>query len=315
MRKLTRREAVGAVAGGMAIWAKPALAQSLTKINVSYAASADWTGIFCAQEEGYFRAKGLDVSLQLLPLSSAVPAAVQAGSLDLAGLTPSTMLLADDGGLDLVAVTGSSFTNRKVRSYGFLERNGAGITDAKSVEGRKIAVPGLNAFLHVLFRKWVADKGGDWRKINFIEAPFVQTPDIVRGGTVDGAVTASPIMERMIASNTAQVVSYFTADLPDGIVATVLAARRDWAMGNAQVIRAFREAHAEGIAFIAKDETGARRHLEKYIQLPPDVMRTALIPFQKSEITAEEISFWIRVMQEQDMLRERMDPAKLVVSE
>ena len=47
--------------------------------------------------------------------------------------------------------------------------------------GKKIGVPGLGAFLHVTFRAWLKLAGVDWKKVNFVEAPFPQHGDLLRG--------------------------------------------------------------------------------------------------------------------------------------
>jgi NitT/TauT family transport system substrate-binding protein len=312
MTLITRRSFTCGLAAGSAFFAKPALAQSVTKVTLGYTATSDFVGAFCAQEEGFFRARGLDVAFQLIPLNSNIPAALQADSVQIGGPTPSVMIQATDGGLDLVAVAGASFTSKNVPNYGFIERAGAGITSAKDAEGKRIGVPGLNAFLHVLFRKWLTEKGADWKKVNFVETPFLQMPDIIRGGSVDGLVTGSPLMERMISANTARLVSLFHTELPEGLPSILYATTRSWAAQNQQLVRAFREGLGEGAAFLKANDAKAREHMGKYIRLPPEVIRTAIISFQKPEITAQELASWVIIMREQDMLRGQINPANLL---
>lgn len=314
MTDLSRRTITGTLLATTAALAAPALAQSVTRITLGFTAVSDFVGGFCAQEEGFFRSRGLDVAFQLIPLNSNIPAAMQADSVQIGGPTPSVMIQAVDGGLDLVAIAGASFTNRAVPNYGFVERAGAGITSAKDAEGKRIGVPGLNAFLHVLFRKWLTEKGADWRKVNFVETPFLQMPDIIRGGSVDGLVTGSPLMERMVAANTARVVSLFHTELPEGLPAIVYSATRTWAGRNPQLVRAFREGLAEGVAFMRANDGKAREHMAKYIRLPPEVIRSAIISFQKPQITVEELAYWVTIMREQDMLRGQIAPATLLAS-
>ncbi|QCI65409.1 ABC transporter substrate-binding protein [Phreatobacter stygius] len=305
MTKLTRRGFTGGLAAGTALAGLPASAQAPTKILLGYTAVADFTSAFVAQEEGHFRKRGLDVGFQLIALNSNIPAALQAESVQIGGPTPSVMLQANDGGLDLVAIAGGSVTSKDVANYGFVEKTGAGITDAKSAEGKRIGVPGLGAFLHVLFRKWMAEKGADWKKVTFVETPFPQMADILRGGSVDGLITGSPIMERIVQGNIGRVVSYFHTELPAGLPAILYSTTRAWATKNPQLIKAFREGLAEGSAFVADkaNDTKVRSVIGKYIPLPPAVLATAIISAQKPTITVAEIDYWIKIMREQDMLR------------
>lgn len=314
MTELNRRSFAAGIAAGSALIAAPAIAQAPTKITLGYTAVSDFASAFIAREEGYFAKRGLDVTLQLIALNSNIPAAMQAGSVQIGGPTPSVMLQANDGGLDLVAVAGGSFTHKDVANYGFVEKTGAGITDAKSAEGKRVGVPGMNAFLHVLFRKWMSEKGADWKKVTFVETPFPQMADILRGGSVDGLVTGSPIMERIVQTNIGRVVSYFHTELPAGLPAILYSATRSWASANPGPLKAFREGLAEGNAFLDNKANDARVRaiIGKYIPLPPAVLANAIISFQKPSITVQEIDYWITIMKEQEMLRGQPTAANVV---
>lgn len=315
MTDLSRRGFAGALAASTALVAAPALAQAPTRVTLGYTAVSDFVSAFVAQEEGYFRKRGLDVAFQLITLNSNIPAAMQSDSIQIGGPTASVMLQANDGGLDLVAIAGGSVTSREVANYGFVARTGAGITDAKSAEGKRIGVPGMNAFLHVLFRKWMSEKGADWKKVTFVETPFPQMPDILRGGSVDGLVTGSPIMERIVQGNIGTVVSYFHTELPAGLPAIIYSTTRAWATRNPQLVRAFREGLSEGAAFVADKANDQRMRavLAKYIPLPPAVIAAAIISAQKPALTVEEINYWITIMKEQDMLRGQPVAANVVL--
>ena len=64
-----------------------ALAQG-TKIVFGYTAVTDFASVFVAREEGFFSRRGLDVEPKFVPINSTIPAAVQAGSLQLGWAPP-----------------------------------------------------------------------------------------------------------------------------------------------------------------------------------------------------------------------------------
>ena len=64
---------------GVALMASAALAK--TKITLGYTGVADFTAAFVAKEEGYFKKRGLDVTLQQLTINSMIPAALQSDSI------------------------------------------------------------------------------------------------------------------------------------------------------------------------------------------------------------------------------------------
>ncbi len=58
--------------------------------------------------------------------------------------------------------------------------------------GKKVGVPGLNAFLHVMFREWIKANGVDPKQVQFVETPFPQMNEIMKAGNVDAVVAAEP---------------------------------------------------------------------------------------------------------------------------
>lgn len=92
-------------------WSGSAGAQ--TKLNIGCTATTDCASAMVALDEGIFARNGLDVTMTLIGLNSNIPAALLSDSIQIGGPTPSVMLQAIDGGLDLVAVAGASSTSKK----------------------------------------------------------------------------------------------------------------------------------------------------------------------------------------------------------
>jgi NitT/TauT family transport system substrate-binding protein len=191
-------------------------------------------------------------------------------------------------------------------------RNGITIRNAQDCVGKKIGVPGLGAFLHVLFRKWLTEKGVNFRQVQFIETAFPQHNDVLRGGSVDAVVTADPFMSRIVAGGAGGAPVFFANELPDGQPAILYSATRAWAMANAAQVRAFREAITEGVAFVSANPPKAREHLGKYTRLPPEILATVQISTLRATLTADNMRFWIEVMRAQEMLKTNIDPSRLL---
>ncbi len=306
---IERRSILGAAA--LAGLARPALAQGAGRIRIGYTAVLDYTAAFVAQEEGFFRRRGLDTDLQLITLNSTIPAALQANSLQIGGPTPSVMISAVDGGLDLVALSACAEITKDVTTFGAVARAGSGITDAPGFVGKRVGVPGLNAFLHVMFRKWLMDKGVDHRRVTFVEVAFPTMADVLRGGTVDAVVTGEPVLSRITSAGIGSLVSNMTPDLAEALPTTFWASTRAWATRNPDAVRGFREAIAEGVAWVGANDARAREHIAKYTRLPPEVVRTVPLARLRSDVTEREMAAWLRMMTEQDMLTTRLDPARL----
>ena len=158
------------------------VAQTPTKMKVAYTATSDFASGFIAAESGYFKNRGLDVEFQLIPLNSTMPAALQSGSIDLAGTTLPVFLQAVDSGLDLIAIAGSGITLPSDQNFAIVVKNDITIAKPEDYAGKRIGVPGIGAFLHVLFQNWLIEKGVDIKKVTFVEVSFPQMADVLRAG-------------------------------------------------------------------------------------------------------------------------------------
>ncbi len=312
---MQRRALVGGLAAAaLAPLSLPARSQT-TKIVLGYTAVTDFASAFVAAEHGFFKKRNLDVELKFIPLNSTIPAALQSDSLQVGGPTPSVFLQAVDGGLDLVVLAGAGVTSKAITGFGVVARSGAGIKTPQDFAGKKVGVPGLGAFLQVTFRAWLKANGVDYKKVNFVEAPFPQHGDLLRGGAVDAVVTADPFMARITDSGVGYVVSYYSTFLPEGNPTIVYAATRAWAKAHAGAAKGFREAIVDGANFVkdAKNDAAVRAAIGKFIKLPPEVLAKAQISPPGPIVTEKQLAYWVGLMKEQDMLKGNPDLATLIV--
>ena len=313
---MQRRTVIGGLAavavGNLSL---PARAQATTKIVLGYTAVTDFASAFVAAEQGYFSKRKLDVELKFIPLNSTIPAALQSDSLQIGGPTPSVFLQAVDGGLDLVVVAGAGVTSQSITGFGVVARSGSNIKTPQDFVGRRVGVPGLGAFLQVTFRAWLKANGVDYKKVNFVEAPFPQHADMLRGGTVDAVVTADPFMARITDSGAGYVASYYSTFLPEGNPTIVYAATRSWAKAHAGAVKGFRESIVDGASFIKdpKNDAAVRTAIGKYIKLPPEVLAKAQISPPGPIVTEKQLAYWVGLMKDQDMLKGSPDLATLIV--
>ncbi len=283
-----------------------------TRITLGYTATLGFTGAFIAKDRGFFAGHGLDVELVLITLNSNIPGALMGGSIQVGGPTPTVLLQANDGGLDLVVVAGCSGIDPANRTDGLMVRSGVKIAQPSDFVGKKIGVPGLNAYYHVLARKWLADNGVDWHRVNFVEVPFTQSADVLRSGSIDAVATGEPFSRRIVADGIGTMLVAASQIAPAGTPNLFYAATRDWAAAHPDAVQGFRGAMADAIRFQASDPAGARASAGKFIKLPPAVLNAVTLPALQADATPQQLQFWIDVMAKQDMLQDKPDPSKLL---
>lgn len=307
MRRLLTSLAISLVLTGTAA--------AQAKIQVGCTATTDCASALIAIGEGIFRKHGLEVEMTPIGINSNIPAAILSGSIQIGGPTSTVFLQAVDGGLDLVAIAGATVmspaTNGNITAF---IRNGITIKEPKDFIGKKVGAPGLNAFLHVLFEKWLVEKGVDPKSINFVEVSFPTMPDIIKSGGVDAVLTTEPIVTRMINARLGTVGPRFAVELGRTDPIIFYAASREWAEKNATTIKRFRDALAESAGIVNNNSERVSTSIAKFTKQPLELVKATPPNQSEPNLKPENLAWWIDVMSSQKMLQSKLDTKKLVLN-
>jgi NitT/TauT family transport system substrate-binding protein len=288
-------------------------ARAAAPIVLSCTATTDCASAFAAANQGFFAKHGLEVKITPIALNSNIPAALVSGSIQIGGPTPSVFLQAVDGGLDLVGLASASVTNKEVADgAAAVARPGAGIEKPADFPGHRMGVPGIGAFLDVLFRQSLLQHGIDPGRITFVEVTFPTMSDALKSGAVDGVVSADPFLSRIVAAGTGKVISHFLADIPDNEPVILYASTGAWAKSHPQEVAAFRAAIAEGAAFVHAHPDTAREDVARFTGLPIEVLKSMKLSWSSAELTRPQLDWWVGVMRGQKMLQSTPDTAALI---
>lgn len=282
------------------------------KIKLGSTPSAETVSVYAAIEEGIFAKHNLDVEFVTLPLNSTTPQAIVAGSLQIGGLTPPVQIQAAAGGLDVVIVSGASVTDPSTaKNFGIVVGANSDIAKAEDFVGKKVGVPGLGAFLDILFRRWLKENGVDLNSVTFIEVSFPNMNDVLKGGSVDAVVSADPFITRIVAAGTGEVLAGY--ELPMGQSIAYLSSTREWADANPDIVKRFRESISEAAEFVKSNPDKAREHISRYTKLPMEVVTTLAVPVTDPVVTEERLRWWVDVMREQGLVQDELDVASQIV--
>jgi NitT/TauT family transport system substrate-binding protein len=276
-----------------------------TPLTISYTATPEFGSAFIAKERGLFDKHGLDVTLQLIPVSPNVPGAVISGSVQVGGATPPVLLQAVDSGMDLVAIAGGGVYDTSSRGLGLVARSGVSINTAQDLIGKKVGVPGFGAAIHLLVKRWLTDKGVDPKKVTFIEVAIPQMPDVLKGGSVDAVATAEPFVARIVQAQIGSAVPAFTNELPNGFATVLYISTRQWATTHGAAVQAFRAAIAEAIVWAHANKTQAYVDIGKYFKVPPPVLQATPWPNWVADLNDQQLRPWVDLMNNQSLLKKQ----------
>ncbi len=284
------------------------------KHKIACTATSDCASAMVARDEGIFAKHGLDADVSLIAINTTIPPAIVSDSIQIGGPTATVFLQAVDGGLDLVAVAGASVMDPvSAGAVAAVARNGVTINDAKDFVGKKVGAPGIGAFLHVLFVKWLIEKGVDPKTVNFVEVTFPTQSDALKSGSVDAVLTGEPFITRMKNAGTGAVAARYLLDLnrTDPILSYV--STRAFAEQHPEVIKAFRESIEEGAKIVNSDRDKASESISKFTKMPIDLVRLNRPDVSQPELKGSDFAWWVETMKQQNMLQAPIDLDKLVL--
>jgi NitT/TauT family transport system substrate-binding protein len=296
----------------LALIAAPAAADPV-KIKIACTATSDCASAMIATYDGIFAKHGIDAEMMLIGINTNIPPAIASDSIQVGGPTSTVFLQAVDGGLDLVAISGASVMSAGTDNLiAVVQRTGLKMSKPADFIGKKVGVPGIGAFLDVLFRKWLIDGGVDPSKVHFVEVTFPTQSDSLHSGAVDAVLTAEPFTSRIAAAHNGTVAAHYAAELhrTDPIIEYV--ATRAWAEKNPQAVKGFRAAIDEAAKIVNSDHAKEAEAQSHFTKMNVEIIKKNAPSFSQPALKPDDFTWWIEVMKQQGMLQGQIDKAKLV---
>ncbi|MDA9451200.1 ABC transporter substrate-binding protein [Bradyrhizobium sp. CCBAU 21359] len=284
------------------------------RLKVGCTATTDCASALVAADEGIFKRYGLEVEPILIGITSNIPAAIMSDSIQIGAPTSTVFLQAIDGGLDLVAVSGGTvMTETSNANIAAFVRNGVTLTTPKDFVGKKVGAPGIGAALHVMFVKWLTEKGVDPKGVNFVEVTFPTMADTIKSGGVDAVLTTEPYVSRLNAAGFGTIGVKYALELNRSEPIIFFAASREWANKNAATVARFRSAIAEAAAVVNSDRDKASNSIAKFTKQPLEIVRISPPNRAEPSLKADQFSWWIDVMRAQKMLQGSIELKSVVL--
>jgi NitT/TauT family transport system substrate-binding protein len=176
-------------AGALLAAAQPLGAQTLRPLRIGLI-PGDMSGqIFFARDLGLFAKAGFDVQISPTNNGPAIAAAIVSDSLDVGYSNPVSLVIAHDKGLPFTILTAANMYRSDAPTTGqLLVLKTSPIQTAADLNGKTIAVGGLNIITHIAARAWMDANGGDSSTAHFIEVPLPAMPAAVQAGRIDAAM-------------------------------------------------------------------------------------------------------------------------------
>jgi NitT/TauT family transport system substrate-binding protein len=286
------------------------------KLTIGCTAATDCTSAIVARDNGIFAAHGLDVDLRLIGNDIEIPTAIVSGSVQIGATTAPVFLQAVDSGLDFAAIEGGSVMGPSTDdSIAAVARTGVTIKDAKDFIGKKVGVPGIDAFLHILFRKWLIERGVDPKGVNFVEVPFPTMNDALKSGAVDAVLTAEPFITSIKNAGNGDVAVRYVAELGRGDPVVSYVSTHSFEKQHFEVVNSFRASIEEAAVIVnsPSDREQVSQSISKFTKMPIELVRLNRRWVSQPQVRAYDFAWWIDAMKQQGILHSDIDVDKVMI--
>jgi len=280
------------------------------QIKMLYTAVNGFASAYVAQDEGFFHKRGFDVEFVPTQSSGNHPAALVSNSVQIGGPTLTTVLQANDAGLDLVVFAGGAVY--PLDGDILVARPGSEIKKTADLKGKRIGVPGLGALLHVMLVRNLKLNHVDPDSVKFVEVAFPNAADALKSGTIDAYPAVAPFSARIVQSGAGYEVVDWLKETPDGTLTVIYAATRKWATENKDIIEGFKAGMAEANEFVKTHREAETKAIAHYTRLPEKVIGSLAPPNLIVDVTPTQVKFWIDISREQGLIKGNPDPRHVI---
>jgi NitT/TauT family transport system substrate-binding protein len=294
---------------------QPTSAESLTTLRVSTIPSLDGAAFQVALSKGMFEAEGLKIDTTPTVGGAVGIPAVVAGQLQVAASNIVTILLAASQGLQPMIIAGGDTTGDAPPDLaGLVSKKGAGLKTGKDLEGKTIAVNARNNIIWLYAREWMAKTGGDPDKVTFVEVPFPQMVDAVRGGRVDTAMLVEPFLSAAVKGSIIDVVGWPYSDVQKRVPVAQFVMIKSYADAHPDIVAKFNRAHNRGVDWAAAnaDSEEYARIVTGFTKVPADKLKDSAKPVFVKKVDPEAVEAVAALMKKHGLLKTDVDVKAII---
>lgn len=277
--RVSRSAFLGGCAAAASAAAIPgaAFAQSdVPKLNVGTPGQQGNAGVYYAQDMGYFKRVGLDVSISTLRKGSGagIVAAVSGGSLDVGESDVMAAAAARSHGIKISFIAPSAFWISSAPTAGVVVAKTSIVRSAKDLAGKTIGVPSLSGISRVSTNAWLEQAGVDLATVKFVEIPSDSAIAAVTRGTFDAAVITEPTLSSSLAE--CRILGAPLDAIAKAFIETGWFAADEWIAKNTAAVMKFATAIRDAQRWANANPGPASVIFEKYSGVAAESMKNSV---------------------------------------
>jgi NitT/TauT family transport system substrate-binding protein len=289
--------------------------QTMTKLKVSTIPIIDTAPLQVGIAKGFFAAEGLEVDTTPTAGGAAGLPALAAGQVQIAFSNIISVVLGAKQGLGFSVITAGSVTGDNAPDLaGLVTKKGSTIKTGKDLEGKRLAVNTRNNIIWLYARAWVLATGGNPDAVTYLEVPFPQMVDAVRGDRVDAAFVVEPFLSAGLKSEAVALVGWPYNAVQKRIPVAQYVATKAFIEKNPDVIDRFARAYGKAVDWTNQNQGSEEwtKIIAAYTRLAPDQIRGLALPAYEKTVDPARMDQVVELMRKDKLLEGPFDTKALL---
>ncbi|MET7571178.1 ABC transporter substrate-binding protein [Streptomyces sp. NPDC005492] len=272
------------------------------KITVLRSNGALFEPLYIAQQQGYFKDAGLDVTIKTGAQDTSQNApSVLNGEAQFAMTDSSGFLKGAAKNMPIRIATGLvSATTKTEPTDGLLVKKGSSITSFSDLEGKTVGLSALGGTIQFIVEYLVEKDGGDPSKVKFVSLPTTSLNDAAGSGKTDAVYSFGAFYAAGKQAGLTSIGSGMN-DLP-GITQGVLFASEKYLSANPGTAKKFIDAVAKALTYADAHPDAVRAVDKKYTQLSADYIEKAPATYYDKDVNTTVMRTVITKMHDYGLL-------------
>ena len=286
-----------------------------TKIRVSTIPIIDTAPLQVGISKGFFAAEGLEIDTTPTAGGAMGLPALAAGQVQITFSNIISVVLGAKQGLGFEVIAAGSNTGDKTPDLAALvAKKGSAIKTGKDLEGKRVAVNTRNNIIWLYARAWVQATGGNPDAVTYLEVPFPQMVDAVKGDRVDAAFVVEPFLSAGVASDSVSIVGWPYNAVQKRIPVSQYVATKTFITQNPGVIDRWVRAYNKSVDWTNQNQGSEEwtKIIAAYTRLAPEQIRSLSLPPYEKTVDAASIDIVVEQMRKNKMIEGPFDSKALL---
>ena len=284
-----------------------------TTLKVGIIPIVDVAPLYLGQKQGFYSKRGLKLSMTLAQGGAAIVPGVASGQFQFGFSNMTSLMIAQSNNVPVEAIAnGVASTGVAGKDFGaIVVKKGSSIKSAKELEGKKVAVNTLKNINETATRESVRKAGGDPDKVKFVELAFDQMPAALDKGQIDAATAVEPALATM-KSQGATEIAWPLVDVAKDLTVAMYFTSTQYAQKNPDIVKKFKEATAESLAYADAHPDEVRQIVTTYTQVPASVLAKVTLPKWPADPNRSSIEALEKLSEQDGLFKTTPDLDKLL---